>query len=68
MDGVANCEDVKVFVYADWARAHYRAEKGDFALDAVEELLWCLVVHYDGGIESNIWCLFGNHNAGRMTY
>ena len=66
MDGVADGEDMKVLVYTDRARSHHGAEKGDFALDALEELIWCLVVHCDQRLESNIWCLFGSHNAARM--
>lgn len=45
MDGVANGEDMKVFVFADWAGSHHGAEKGYFALDTIEKGFWCLVVH-----------------------
>lgn len=48
VDGVADGEDMKMFVCTDRARSHYGAEKGDFALDTIKELFWCLVVHCDG--------------------
>ena len=67
VDGIANGEDMKVFVDTDWAGSHHRAEKGDFALDAIEELIGCLVVHCDERFESNIWYLFGSHSDAGMN-